>query len=274
MTMNRWQSGTVYVLLAIAAILTIFPILYTFSAALMTDAESSTFPPKLLPGSLYLGNFANVTQMIPIWRFIVNSFIVSGVIMLGQLVTAAMAAYAFTFLRFVGRKALFAVFLATMMIPWEVTIIPNYLTMKSWGWLDSFQGLIIPFIATAFGTFLLRQFFLQLPGELFEAAKIDGSGHIRIFARIVLPLARPALATLAVYSFLTHWNMYLWPLLTTSGQEMRTVQIGIGMLQFAEVTNWNIVLAGVVMVLLPSLLLLVFGLKQLVQGITAGAVKG
>jgi len=274
MTMPRMQQATVYVLLAIAAMAVLFPVLYTFSAAMMTDIESASFPPKLLPSSVNLDNFLKVTEMIPVGRFIMNSFIVSGAIMLGQLITAAMAAYAFSFLRFAGKAAIFAVFMATMMIPWEVTIIPNYLLMKSWDWLDTYQGLIVPFLATAFGTFLLRQFFLQLPGELFEAAKIDGCGHLRIFARLVLPLARPALGTLAVYSFLTHWNMYLWPLLTTSGEKMRTVQIGISMLQFAEMTNWNLVLAGVVMVLLPSLLLLLFGLKQLVQGITAGAVKG
>jgi len=274
MTATRLKNGTVYALLAIAAIAVLFPVLYTFSAAMMTDVESASFPPKLLPGTFYVDNFLKVTDMIPVGHFILNSFVVSGAIMLGQLATAAMAAYAFAFLRFIGRKALFAVFLSTMMIPWEVTIIPNYLMMKSWDWLDTYQGLIVPFLATAFGTFLLRQFFLQLPSELFEAAKIDGCGHLRIFARLVLPLARPALATLAVYSFLTHWNMYLWPLLTTSGEKMRTVQIGISMLQFAEMTNWNLVLAGVVMVLLPSLLLLVFGLKQLVQGITAGALKG
>ncbi|WP_240418474.1 carbohydrate ABC transporter permease [Paenibacillus periandrae] len=271
---TRFQNTVVYLLLGIAAALVLYPLLFTFSASLMTPAESSSYPPKLLPGGLYWDNFITVTHMVPIFTFIMNSLLISTAIMIGQLLTASMAAYAFSFLRFTGKSILFALFLSTMMIPWEVTMIPNYLTVKSWGWLDSYEGLIVPFLATAFGTFLLRQFFLQLPAELFEAAKIDGCGHIRSFFQMVLPLARPALATLGVYSFLTHWNMYLWPLLITNGEQMRTVQIGISMLQFEEMTSWNLVLAGVTLVMLPSLLLLVLGIKQLVRGITAGAVKG
>ena len=153
-------------------------------------------------------------------------------------------------------------------------MIPNYLTVKSLNWLDTYQGLIIPFLATAFGTFLLRQTFLQLPKELFEAARVDGCGHVRIFLSMVLPLSIPGIATLGVYSFLNHWNMYLWPLLTTNRVEMRTVQIGIGMLQFEEMNSWNLILSGVLLLLLPSLLLLALGLKPLVRGITAGALKG
>lgn len=271
---SRLQNTLIYTVLTIAAVITLYPIVYTLSAAMMTNAESAAYPPRLLPGSLNFENYLSVTQLIPVGRFIANSFLVSGVIMIGQLVTAGMAAYAFAFLRFKGKSVLFALFMSTMMIPWEVTIIPNYLTVKSWGWLDTYQGLIVPFLATAFGTFLLRQFFLQLPSELFEAAKIDGCGHLRSFLRLVLPLSRPALATLGVYSFLTHWNMYLWPLLITNGEAMRTVQIGISMLQFEEMTSWNLVLAGVVMVMLPTLVLLALGLKQLVQGMTAGAIKG
>lgn len=263
-----------YVLLTIAAIVTIFPIAYTFSAAMMTDAESIAYPPRLLPSGLHFENFNKALELIPAGRFIANSFLVSGAIMIGQLLTASLAAYAFAYMRFYGKALLFALFLSTMMIPWEVTIIPNYLTVKSWGWLDTYQALIVPFLATAFGTFLLRQWFLQLPKELFEAAKIDGCGHLRSFASLVLPLSRPALATLGVYSFLTHWNMYLWPLLVTNDADKRTVQIGISMLQFEEMTSWNLVLAGVVLVLLPSLLLLALGLKQLVGGMTAGALKG
>lgn len=273
--MNRHLQNTfVYALLVVAAALVLYPIFYTFSSALMTPEEASAYPPHMLPGSFYLGSIFAVFDLVPIAKFVTNSLIVSVIIMLGQLVTSAMAAYAFANIRFKGKSVIFALFMATMMIPWEVTIIPNYLTVKKWDWLDSLQGLTVPFLATAFGTFLLRQFFLQLPKELFEAARIDGCGHIRIFWRIVLPLGRPALATLAVYAFLNAWNMYLWPLLITNSEEMRTAQIGIAMLQFEELTVWNLVLAGATIVLLPSLLLLVLGLKQLVRGLTAGAVKG
>ncbi|MFD0693809.1 carbohydrate ABC transporter permease [Paenibacillus sp. GCM10027628] len=271
---NRLQNTLVYVLLTILAALILYPIFYTFTATFMTPDEASAYPPRFWPGSFYLGSILAVFKLVPITTFMTNSLIVSIIIMVGQLITSSMAAYAFANIRFKGKAIVFALFMATMMIPWEVTIIPNYLTVKKWGWLDSMQGLTVPFLATAFGTFLLRQFFLQLPRELFEAARIDGCGHIRCFLRIVLPLSRPALATLAVYAFLSSWNMYLWPLLITNSEKMRTVQIGIAMLQFEELTVWNLVLAGVTIVLLPSLLLLVLGLKQLVRGLTAGAVKG
>ncbi len=274
MIMNRMNKSLLYFVLLIASCLILFPLLYTLSSSFMTNGESATYPPRMLPSHLNWDNYLNVIQTIPVMRFIGNSFIVSSLIMLGQIITASTAAYAFAFLRFPGKTFLFALFLATMMIPWEVIMIPNYLTIKNWNLLDSYTGLIIPFVASAFGTFLLRQSFLQLPGELFEAARIDGCGHIRIFLSLVLPLSTPAIATLGVYSFLNHWNMYLWPLLITNKEEMRTVQIGISMLQFEEMTSWNLVLAGVVTVLIPSLLLLVLGLKPLVRGITAGALKG
>ena len=268
------RYSLVYIVLAVLAAAMMFPLIYTFLQSVMTPEQSSQYPPSFLPDSLYFDSMLSVFQLIPVGRFIGNSFLIATAIMVGQVLIAGMAAYAFVYISFPGKKIWFAMFLATMMIPWEVTIIPNYLTVKSWGWLDSYQGLVVPFLASAFGVFMMRQYFMQLPRELFEAAKMDGSGHIRHFVMIVLPLSRPVLASLSVYVFLNSWNMYLWPLLITNSDMMRTVQIGIGMLQFEEMTTWNIVLAGVTVVLLPSLLLLVLGLKQLVRGITAGAVKG
>ncbi|WP_258171012.1 carbohydrate ABC transporter permease [Paenibacillus sp. R14(2021)] len=268
------QRSLQYLLLAAAAAAVLYPVIYTFLAAFMTPDESNQYPPKMVPSHLYLGSLREVLELVPLQSFLLNSFFISTLVMLGQLITASMAAYAFVYVSFRGKAFWFAVFISSMMIPWEVTMIPNYLTVKTWGWLDSYQGLTVPFLASAFGVFLLRQFFLQLPRELFEAARMDGCGHVRHFTVIVLPLSRPALASLAVYAFLSAWNMYLWPLLITNSDAMRTVQIGISMLQFQEVTVWNLVLAGVALVMLPSLLLLVVGLKQLVRGLTAGAVKG
>lgn len=274
MSIHAANKTIIYALLCIASLMIVFPLLYTLSSAMMSSSESATYPPRLLPSSLNWSNFSKVVETIPVYRFITNSFVVSIAIMIGQLITASMAAYSFAFLRFPGKALLFSLFLSTMMIPWEVTMIPNYLTIKRWNWLDSYQGLIVPFMASAFGTFLLRQYFLQLPKELFEAAKVDGCGHIRIFLKLALPLSTPSLATLAVYSFLTNWSSYLWPLLITNTEKMRTVQIGIGMLQFEEVTSWNLVMAGIITLLIPSLILLIVGLKPLVRGMLSGALKG
>lgn len=274
--MSFSKSGQVLLALLLAGcgLLVLYPVVYSFFMAVMSPAEASAYPPLLVPRSLRLDNFAEVFGIVPIATFIGNTFLISGAVMLGQLITASMAGYAFAAMNFKGKSILFSLFVATMMVPWEVTMIPNYLTIRSLEWLDSYQGLIVPFLATAFGTFLLRQFFLQLPKELFEAAKMDGCGHVRYFLGHVLPLSRPALGTLAVYSFLNMYNSYLWPLLVTSSKPMRTVQIGISMLEFQEAASWNLVFAGITLVLLPSLLLLVFGLKQLVRGMAAGALKG
>ena len=262
-----------YLLLIVLGVIIVYPVYFAFSYTFMTPQEVNSSTPQFLPEGLYLGNIIEVICTTPILRFILNSFIIATAVMIGELITGSLAAYAFAFIQFKGRNIIFSLFLATLMVPSEVTVIPRYLMMNALGWMNTYQGLIVPHLATVFGIFLLRQFFLQLPRELFDAARIDGAGHIRIFFSLVIPLSRPALGTLAVYSFLNTWNQYLWPLLMTNSESMRPVQIGITMLESEEFMEWNIILAGVTIALVPSLLLLVFGLKQLVAGITAGSVK-
>jgi ABC-type glycerol-3-phosphate transport system permease component len=160
------------------------------------------------------------------------------------------------------------------MIPWEATIIPNYMTIRTVGWLDTYQGLAVPFMATAFGTFLLRQAFLQIPRELWDAARIDGATTFRFLVSTVIPLSRPALGTVAIYGFLSTYNQYFWPLLITNQPLMRTTQVGIAQLRFEETLRWGLVMAGVIMVAVPTLALLILGQRQLIRGLTAGAVKG
>ena len=274
----KWQrmlkNAIQYLLLTIVAIIVIFPLWSAFTISMLNDAEVATFPPLLAPTSLQLTNFVRAFEQAPLLRYLFNSIVQSTLVMVGQLVTASLAAYAFAFIDFKGRNVMFLVFLSTLMIPWEATIIPNYLTVRSLGWTDTYMGLTVPFLATAFGTFLLRQFFMTIPRELQDAATIDGCGSLRFLIAIVLPLARPALGTLAVYSFLQTYNQYLWPLLITNDQQMRTVQIGITLLQDEERFMFNIVMAGVVLVLVPTFILFIVGNRQLIRGLTAGAVKG
>ncbi|MDI3257948.1 MAG: carbohydrate ABC transporter permease [Kyrpidia sp.] len=274
----RWKRrlflGVHYVLLIAVSLIILFPILFALAVSLMTPSEAAAYPPRLIPIHWNVESYRDALGTVPLLRYITNSFIVSGLIVVGQLATSSLSAYAFVFLRFPGRNTLFYVFLSTLMIPWEVTMIPNYFTIKALGWLSTYQGLAVPFLASAFGTFLLHQFYLQIPKELYEAAVMDGCGHWRFFWTVVIPLSRPALGTLGVYAFLQAWNMYLWPLLVTDKTAMRTVQVGIGMLQFEEALSWNLVMAGVILVLLPTILLLVAGQRQLVRGITSGALKG
>ena len=269
----RLRTALWYLLLSTAALVVVYPIWSAINIALMSDTEVAAYPPRLFPSGARPGNFLRALQQAPLLRYLLNSVVQSSLVMFGQLATASLAAYAFSFLSFRGKKALFLVFLSTLMIPWEATIIPNYLLIRALGWNDSFQGLAVPFLATAFGTFLIRQFMLTIPRDLYHAAVIDGCGNFHFLLAIALPLARPALGTLAVYSFLQTYNQYLWPLLITNKRMMRTVQIGIALLQDEERFMFNTVMAGVVIVLLPTFLLFVLGNRQLIRGLTAGAVK-
>lgn len=273
-TKNTLTSILWYLLLIVAAIVVLFPIWSAINISLLNDTQVASYPPKLFPTQFDLTNFARAMEQAPLGRYMLNSVVQSSLVMLGQLLTASLAAYAFAFINFKYKNILFLVFLSTMMIPWEATIIPNYLLIKKLGWTDTFQGLAIPFMATGFGTFLLRQFFLKIPMELRDAAVMDGCGHLRFLWTIVLPLGRPALGTLAVYSFLQTYNQYLWPLLITNKESMRTVQIGIALLQDEERFMFNNVMAGVVIILIPTFLLFIVSNRQLIRGLTAGAVKG
>jgi ABC-type glycerol-3-phosphate transport system permease component len=273
-TKRNLKNLLFYIILVLAALLVLFPIWSAINISLLNDTEVASFPPKMAPSSLYLENFKRAMEQAPLGRYMLNSIIQSSLVMLGQLFTASLAAYAFAFIDFKYKNVLFLVFLSTLMIPWEATIIPNYLLIRKLGWTDTFQGLALPFMATGFGTFLLRQFFLKIPKELKDAAVMDGCGHLRFLTQIVLPLGRPALGTLAVYSFLQTYNQYLWPLLITNDEMMRTVQIGIALLQDEERFMFNNVMAGVVLIMIPTFLLFIISNKQLIRGLTAGAVKG
>jgi sn-glycerol 3-phosphate transport system permease protein len=270
------KLGTVakYALLVIGSIIVAFPLLVALSYSLMSESEIATFPPPVFPAQPNLDNYGQVFATIPIGRYLLNSFVVSSAVVVGQLLTASLAAYAFSFLVFRGRQLLFFVFLSTLMIPWEATIIPNYMTIRTIGWIDTYQGLAVPFMATAFGTFLLRQAFMQIPRELWDAARIDGASTFRFLVSTVIPLSRPALGTVTIYGFLSTYNQYFWPLLITNQTLMRTTQVGIAQLRFEETLRWGLVMAGVIMVAVPTLALLVVGQRQLIRGLTAGAVKG
>jgi len=268
------MSLPLYVLLAASAVVILFPLYMTIVDSLQPIEKLLTYPPEFWPSDPLWSNYRSAWTDIPMPRYMLNSLIMATIITAGQLVTSTLAAYAFSFMRFPFRTALFFIFLSTMMVPWEASIIPNFQIIQRLDWLDTYQGLTVPLLATAFGTFLLRQHFMTLPTELKDAADIDGYGDLRFLLRVVIPLSRAALATLAVFSFLQAWNQYLWPLLVTNDPNMRTVQIGIASLRDQDVQSTNVVLAGTVMALLPMLFLVIAFQRFLVRGLTAGAVKG
>jgi len=276
---GRYALG--YLALILAAAVIIMPIYMTAVNALLPKQAIVAYPPKLFPSDPQWGNFPKALDQVPLARYMLNSTIQTGVIVVGQLVTSSLAAYAFAFLRFPGRGLLFLIFLSTLMVPLEVSIIPNYQTVSTMGHvlgghilsIDSYQALTIPFLATAFGTFLLRQHFMTIPKELRDAAAIDGYGHLRFLLFVVIPLSRPVLASLAVFAFLSAWNQYLWPLLVTNDDNMRTVQIGLAGLRGREIDSFNVVMAGTLIAAMPMFAMLIFFQGQLVRGLTAGAVK-
>lgn len=264
--------GVLFVLNVFFALIVLFPILYCFNVSMMDLKE--IYAGKFLPSQFTLTNYKRALELAPFFTFIKNSLIVSVATMAGQVITGALAAYAFSMMKFRGKNILFTIMLATMMIPSQAIIIANYLTIAQWGIKDTYLALILPSVAAAFAVFNMRQAFLQLPMEIKEAADIDGCTNFKFFYKIAIPLIKPQIGALGIYVFLQSWNKYLWPLLVTDSVKMRTVQIGLGMLQGAEATDFRPVMAGSMIILIPSILAFVLGQKQLVGGLTAGSVKG
>jgi sn-glycerol 3-phosphate transport system permease protein len=252
----------------------LFPIYITVVNSLLTADVIGHRPPTLFPTHPHGSGYVTAFRQGHLGIYLRNSFFVSAVITVGQVTTSVMAGYAFAMLRFPLRKTLFVVFLATLMVPFEATIITNRQTIVNFGWINRFPALVVPFLATGLGTFLLRQAFLGVPRELRDAARLDGYGHWRFMTRVAVPLVRPTVGALAVFSFLGAWNQYLWPLLVTDTDRLRTVQIGLHQLEGTSIQQINVTFAGTVMAAFPIFLLLVIFQKQLVRGLTAGAVKG
>lgn len=258
----------------VMALIILLPLLYAISVAFMPSSELFTTELNILPQNPTLENFKQALAKVPLLRFVGNSFLVAGLITVGQIISCSLAAFSFSFLDFKGKNILFMLVMATMMIPGEATIISNYLTVSKWGWLDSYQVLIVPYLTSAMGIFLFRQFYLSFPISLYESAKIDGCKNLRFIVQILIPLTKSAIGAMAVYTFINAWNMYMWPLLVTGSDTMRTVQIGIGMLDSVDSQSITLMIAGVVMIILPSLSIFIIGQKQLIKGMFSGAVKG
>ena len=271
---RRIRSAVLVSLNVVMALFILFPLLYAVSVSLMPGSELFTMEMNLLPKHPDFTNYLRAWTQVPLVRFIFNSFLVSGCITLGQIITCSLAAFAFSFLNFKGKNLLFLLVMATMMVPGEATIISNYLTVSSLGILDSYLVLILPSLTSAMGIFLFRQFYMTFPMSLYESAKLDGCSNLRFIVSILLPLTKSAIGAMSVYTFINAWNMYMWPLLVTGSEEMRTVQIGISMLDNTDAQSITLMMAGVVSVIIPSMVIFIVGQKQLIRGMFSGAVKG
>ena len=252
----------------------LLPLAWMLVTSIETLAESRHFPPTIVPSGIHWENYPNALDSAPFGRFFANSLVVTLASVAGNLVFCSLAGYAFARLRFFGRDVIFIVLLATLMVPFQVVIIPTFIIVKDLGLIDTLGALMLPNLVSAFGIFMLRQFFLTLPIELEEAARIDGASRLGILFKIVLPLSGPALATLAVIMFLWTWNDFLWPLITIYSESHMTLQLGLATFQGAHQTNTNLLMAANVMSMIPVLLLFFFAQRWFVRGIATTGLKG
>jgi len=260
-------TGVGVALVILLALTMVAPFLYMVSRSLMAEAEVFQWPPRLLPASPHPENYTAAFTALPFGRFFLNSVVFAGCVVVGQVLTSAAAAYAFARLRFPGRERVFLAFLSVLMVPAIVLLIPRFLIIDALGGVDSYAGLISTELVSVWGIFLLRQFFLTLPRDLEDAARLDGAGEWTIFWRVILPLSKPALATLALFAFVDQWKSFLWPLVATRTANMQVVEVGLARFHEAYYTNWPYQMAAAVTATLPLLLLCFAAQRYLMGGI-------
>jgi multiple sugar transport system permease protein len=269
------RSVISHVLLVALALMFMAPLLYALGTSLKPVDEVFTRPPTLIGSEVRFENYIEAFQFAPFGRYFFNSFLVAITGTAVVVAVSSLSAFAFARLRFPGRELLFVLFLGTLMVPQEVLIVPMYWLMQVLGWVDSYQALILPFAFTAFGTFLLRQFFLTVPVELVDSARVDGAGPFNIFFRILLPLSRPALAVLAMFTFIAYWGSFLWPLIVIDNISVKgTVPLGLTSFMSQQGTQWHLMMAAAVLAMVPSVLLVVLLQKNLVRGLLTTGFGG
>lgn len=274
LTARRLRLACRYLVLTMLGLVMLVPVYFNVVNALLPPKYRFAYPPALWPKEPTGAAFSLAIRRGSLLRYLFNSTVVSLLITVGQSITSCLAAYAFTFLRFRGRKAMFWLVVATSVVPFEAIVIGNFRTMLRLGWLNSYPALVVPFLATGLGVFLLSRAFRAVPVELLGAAQLDGCGHLRLLRHVVVPTARPTIAALGVLSFLGAWGQYLWPLLVTTRSSRRTVQIGIAQLAGGELNSFTVLSAGSIIIVVPLAVILVVFQKQLVRGLTAGLAEG
>lgn len=266
-------SVIAHAFLMLGAFLMLIPLIWTLSTSLKAPGTEFALPIRWIPDVFHFENYRDVVTAVPLPRWFLNSLVVALAASLGQMITGSMAAYAFARIKFRGRDRLFLLFLATMMIPPQVTIIPLFIIIRALGWYDSYPALIVPGLFGAFSVFIMRQFFLTIPNELEDAAKLDGANHGQIYWLVMIPLAGPSLATLGTFTFMTFWNAFLYPLIVTSSKEMRTLTVGLSTFRDAFTTEWTLLTAGLIISMVPVVIAFLIGQRYFIRGITMTGLK-
>ena len=271
---SRWHAALVNGALLALALVSLAPLLWMLSVSFMPTGQASSFPPPLLPSHATLDNYHALFGRTGMGRNFANSLLVSAAITLGLLLVNTLAGYAFAKLRFAGRERVFQMLLAALVIPAQVAMLPLFLMMKGMGLVNSFGAVVIPGLATVFGIFLVRQYARSIPDELLEAARIDGAGEMRIFFQIVLPMLKPVLVTLTIFTFMAAWNDFMWPLIVLTDQTNYTLPVALAALSREHIQDVEMMMAGAVVTVIPVLLLFLALQRYYIQGLLLGSVKG
>lgn len=275
---NRLLRLAGYLAIALLVIAIGAPLYWMITATVKSNAQIYSFPPNWIPTDPQWSNYSHAWDAAPFGRFYLNSIIITVFGTGLELINATLTAYALAFLRFPFKNVVFVIVLATLMVPTQLTIIPNYVTISDifgQNWINTYQGIVLPGAAVAFGTFMLRQGFLGLPREVLDAAKVDGAGHLRLLRDMAIPMAKPIMVTFALISMVAKWNDYLWPLIVTNEERMRPLAVGVSYLHDPEGnTEWGMVIAATFFVIAPLVAIYVFAQRYIIEGIAAGATKG
>ena len=269
-----WKSVLYQAAATGIGLLVIFPVLYALGTSFMKSTEILSLNPRMLPRRIDFSNYHAVWENTMMLRFIWNSVFVTTITCCLRVVTAALAAHGYACFDFKGKNLFFYLTVGTMLIPGEATLLTNYETISKLHMINTYQGIIIMFIGSATSVFIMRQYFLGVSASIKEASEMDGCGDIRFFTRILIPISKPILVTVFITAFVEIWNVYLWPMLITNRNEMRTVQVGIAQLNSSEGSAYGVIMAGAVIVLIPSLLVFIIFQKQIINGMVTGSVKG
>lgn len=268
------RRGALYLVLTLGALYAAFPFVWMLLTSVKGYADATASPPTWIPSHWHFENYKTAWQTAPFARYFINTFFIAGCVVVGATVTSVLAAYAFARMQFYGRNVLFVLLLSTLMIPFEAIIIPNFIIVKNLHWLNAYPALIVPWVASVFGIFLLRQFMLQLPQDLFDSASLDGAGHLRTLWSVVLPLCKAPIAAIVLFAFLGSWNSLLWPLIATSSDSVRPIQLGLSTFVSQEGPQPHLLMAASAFTIAPIVVLFFFCQRQFIEGFASSGIKG
>lgn len=279
---RRWKgiaNAAAWLILGSAAVTMLFPLFWMVVTSLKSEPELYQIPPALVPARLNWGNYLDAFGYIPYWRMLANSSMIAALVTAGRVLTSTFAGFSFARLRYPGRDLLFLLYLAVLMVPFPVTMVPLYLIMRAFGWLDSYNALIVPAIVSAYNTFLARQFMLSIPRDLDDAARIDGANPFTIYWRVVLPLCKPVIAVITVFSFMQSWNSFIWPLLVINSAEKFTIPLGLAIIAggrdgYGGYIAWNYLMAAATASAVPMIVIFLLAQRYFIQGIAMSGIKG